>query len=453
MWVDWATEPGFTRATTIRGPDALQATDFTAKVALRELPTDREIFYRVRFESLVHPGAMSRPYVGRTRTPARRPSRPLTFTWSGDTAGQGFGINPVFGGMRIHDAIRRERPDLFIHCGDLIYADGPIRPQRHLDDGRIWTNLTTPAKSKVAETLEDFRGNFRYNLLDEHFRALQAEVPTVVQWDDHETKNNWWPGRVLTEDSRYVVKDCSLLAARAKHAFFEYTPLATGLAAPERIYRTLSQGPLMELFVLDARSYRGPNSRNLQRLEGLETRFFGPEQVEWLIDSLAKSRATWKVIACDQPLGLMIGHAGTSYEGVANGDGPPLGRELEVARILSGIKRRRVRNVVWLTADVHYAAAHHYHPKRARFRGFDPFWEFVAGPLNAGTFGPNPLDNTFGPREVFVSIPANLKPGRSPFDGFQFYGKGRVDHRSKRLTVSLHDIDGKQLYSVDLEPR
>jgi hypothetical protein len=27
-------------------------------------------------------------------------------------------------------------------------------------------------------------------------------------------------------------------------------------------------------------------------------------------------------------------------------------------------------------------------PDRARFTDFDPFWEFVAGPINAGTSGP-----------------------------------------------------------------
>ena len=68
---------------------------------------------------------------------------------------------------------------------------------------------------------------------------------------------------------------------------------------------------------------------------------------------------------------------------------PPLGRELEIADLLRFIKTRRIRNVVWITGDMHYCAAHHYDPARARFTDFDPFWEFVAGPLHAGTFGPN----------------------------------------------------------------
>jgi len=31
--------------------------------------------------------------------------------------------------------------------------------------------------------------------------------------------------------------------------------------------------------------------------------------------------------------------------------------------------------------------AHFYDPAKAQFTDFDAFWEFVSGPLNAGTFG------------------------------------------------------------------
>jgi phosphodiesterase/alkaline phosphatase D-like protein len=59
---------------------------------------------------------------------------------------------------------------------------------------------------------------------------------------------------------------------------------------------------------------------------------------------------------------------------------------------MQAIKRRGVANVVWVTADVHYTAAHRYDPNHAVFQDFSPFWEFVPGPLNAGTFGPNGID-------------------------------------------------------------
>ena len=73
-----------------------------------------------------------------------------------------------------------------------------------------------------------------------------------------------------------------------------------------------------------------------------------------------------------------------------------------------------MRNVVWITGDVHYAPPTTTIPRARRFTDFDPFWEFVAGPLHAGTFGPAVLDPTFGPEVRFVGIPPGMKPNRPP---------------------------------------
>ena len=150
------------------------------------------------------------------------------------------------------------------------------------------------------------------------------------------------------------------------------------------------------------------------------------------------------------PLGLIVRDGKENFEAVANGNGPALGRELEIADLLRFIKRNRIKNVVWVTADVHYAAAHCYDPAQAQFGDFNPFWEFIAGPLNAGTFGPGELDSTFGPQVKFTGIPKGMKPNRSPKEGFQFFGAVKLDGKTEAMTVSLHDIAGKQLYSVTL---
>jgi alkaline phosphatase D len=57
---------------------------------------------------------------------------------------------------------------------------------------------------------------------------------------------------------------------------------------------------------------------------------------------------------------------------------------------------------VWLTADVHFTAAYYYDPNKAAFQEFDPFWEFVSGPIHAGTGIPDNPDNTFGPPVRYV---------------------------------------------------
>ena len=129
------------------------------------------------------------------------------------------------------------------------------------------------------------------------------------------------------------------------------------------------------------------------------------------------------------------------------------GRELEFAELLSYLKRRRVRNVVWLTADVHYCAAHYYNPAKAAFRDFDGFWEFVAGPLNAGTFGPNTLDGTFGLEVVFSKAPPAGQSNLSPYSGLQFFGEVNIEAPGADLTVNLRDIDGVSVFRKTLQPR
>jgi alkaline phosphatase D len=452
MLVEWATTESFARPTRAgQRPEATADRGLTARVDLSGLPPGQRIFYRVRFEDLADARQVSEPVTGSfLSAPSAR--RDVRLAWSADTAGQGWGINREWGGMRLYETIRQARPDVFVHCGDTIYADQIIVPEVKLDDGTLWRNVVTPAKSKVAETLDEFRGNYLYNLLDDNLRRLNAEIAQVVLWDDHEVLDNWYPQEVLT-DARYTERRVGVLATRARQAFFEHQPIRPAADDPHRIYRAFDHGPSLEVFALDLRSYRARNSPNRQAQAGPDTALLGEAQVRWLTDRLRASRATWKVIACDMPLGVVVTDGPTDFEAVANGDdGPPLGRELEIAGLLRAIREHDVRNVVWITADIHYAAAHHYDPERARFKEFKPFWEFVAGPLNAGTFGPGRLDPTFGPEARFVAIPPGLKPNRPPSAGFQFFGTLEVDGRRQVMTARLHDLTGKALFTQELEP-
>jgi alkaline phosphatase D len=269
-----------------------------------------------------------------------------------------------------------------------------------------------------------------------------------VLWDDHEVRDNWYWERDLTKDERYQVKSAALLAARARRAFLEYHPIGS---VGEQIHRTLPFGPLAEIFALDMRSFRGPNSENRQTTLDDQSAILGATQLATLKARLAASQATWKVIASDMPLGVVVRDFPSHYEAVANGEpGAPLGRELEIADLLRFIRDRKIRNVVWVTGDVHYCAAHHYDPARARFTEFSPFWEFIAGPLNAGSFAPGVMDPTFGPEVKFTGTSATTKPNRPPSEGLQFFGTLTIDARTRALTAGLIDLAGKVLFTVEL---
>ena len=421
LTVDWSAG---SHAGTAGGGVATFKSDQVAHVELEGLPSGTEVSYRAQVGR--------REVTGEFKTPPVSPDEPVTLLWGGDVVGQGWGIDPAQGGMLTFRSMLREKPHFFIHCGDSIYADNAL--SHTVEKGTLtWNNIVTPAKSKPAETLREFYGNYSYNFLDEHYRDFFSQVPVVAQWDDHEVVDNWSP------------LDDRELSQTALRAFTTYWPIRS--LGQKRLYRRIPYGPNLEVFVLDLRSYRAPNGDNRQKRPSSETAMLGREQLDWLKNGLAESKATWKVVAGEMPIATFAPEFG--LDSWANGPGAPLGREFELAELFQHGLKNEVKNVVWLAADVHYAAAFHFQPERAVWKKFLPFWEFVAGPLHAGTFAPlHPPDNTFGAEEVFLGVPRDLAPNRPPSEGLQFYGKMTASQRN--LRVSLHQREGREIYSVSL---
>ncbi|SLN44761.1 alkaline phosphatase D family protein [Ruegeria meonggei] len=456
VMMEVSTTESLANARQLTPMDAIPNSDFTVKRLIDGLPSDQDIFYRFVAADLSDINVQSEPITGQFRiAPTSR--RNVRFAWSGDTAGQGWGIDAD--GMRTYATMAQHKPDFFIHSGDTIYADGPMQDEVEKDGQLIWKNSTLiDEKRKVAETLDEFRGQWKYNMMDDHVRAMNAVCPTFFQWDDHEVVNNWSDAKDLISDDRYTEKSVHVLQSRAARAFHEMTPLRVTPTEPGRVYRKISYGPMLDVFFLDLRSYRGPNGASMEDEITDQSRILGADQLAWLKRELASSNATWKVIASDMPIGLIVwdnwkDQAGA--EAVSNGDGGPAkGRELEIADLLRFIKTAGVRNTVWFTADVHYTAAHYYDPNKAQFQDFEPFWEFVSGPLHAGTFGPNALDGTFGPEVKFVKAPAegqgvNLPPSA----GLQFFGLVDIDGVTQQMSVRLMDRADTELWSVTLDPQ
>jgi alkaline phosphatase D len=442
MRVEFSTVASFKSTIGAASVDSLPDRDFTARLRPENLPAGQDIFYRVCFEDMSF-GLAGETRVGHFRTAART-HESISFVWSGDTAGQGWGIDASRGGYRTYRTMLQNRPDFFIHSGDHIYADCTIPSMQELPNGEIWRNIVTEEKSVVASSLAQFRGNYRYNWIDDNFRAFHAEVPMFAQWDDHEVCDDWAPGGHY-DGSGFDGRGQSPLIGRARRAFFDYMPIAEIRSEAGRVFRRIGYGPLLDVFMIDMRSYR---DSSWNKGDARDARILGAAQLAWLKRELAASDATWKVIAADLPLGLV------SPDAVALGDGPPQRREHEIADLLSFLRHAGVRNVVWLTADMHYTAAHHYDPSRAAFTDFEPFWEFVSGPLHAGTWGPGKLDNTFGPMEIYAKG-CSIEQGENlaPCFGLQFFGRVDIDGKSGLMTVTLKDVDDRDLWSVDILPQ
>ena len=175
--------------------------------------------------------------------------------------------------MTIYESMRKLGPDFFVHCGDTIYADNPIVAEKKLPDGRVWRNLVREAKSKVAETLAEFRGNHLYNFLDDNLRRFNAGSADAGAMGRPRRPRQLVLGtqpRRRSALSRRRAPPCWRLTRQ--RAFREHMPLAQSLDEPMRLFDKFSWGPRLDLFRLDMRSFRGANGPNRQTVAGCRVR-------------------------------------------------------------------------------------------------------------------------------------------------------------------------------------
>ena len=167
------------------------------------------------------------------------------------------------------------------------------------------------------------------------------------------------------------MKSVALLAARAQAGVLRVHPDPRRTpTTPSASTARVAYGPLVEVFVLDMRSYRGPNSAEppgrrwaTSRPSSAAAQLALAEAPRWRRRAPPgrSSPATCRSASS-------VTRRARCFEAVANGDdGPaarPRARDRRPARASS--RDERIRNVVWITGDVHYCAAHHYDPARAR---------------------------------------------------------------------------------------
>src|SRR4029453_459915 len=121
-----------------------------ARLDLTGLPAGQRISYRVVFQDLSDLRTLSSPVRGFFKTAPADGRTGTSLAWTADTVGQGWGINPDEGGLVAYESMRRTEPDVFIHCGDTIYGDNPLVPERGLEGGTGWKKIVPPPNEKGA---------------------------------------------------------------------------------------------------------------------------------------------------------------------------------------------------------------------------------------------------------------------------------------------------------------
>lgn len=381
-------------------------TDYTLNVPLEGLTPST----RYRYHVLVGPAESSARQLPKmpavtgefVTLPNEQTSAAVSFAWSGDL-GSGGQCRRGGDGYPIFDVIHQYNPDFFLFLGDTIYGDHlcPSPPNE-------------PGADFKATTLDAYRLRHRYQRGAEALRRFLIGTPVYVVWDDHEVRNNF--------AGPY---DEQMPAGR--QALREYWPIVSPLEDSQRLYRTVRYGADLEIFILDVRQYR---SRNADR-DGTSKTMLGAMQLAWLLNGLQTSTATWKVIATPVPLSIPKGGDSSvpGNDGWAGGpDGTGFERERQV--IVDTILNCKIKNVVFLSGDVHWVQANVYDPNQD---GVVDFHEYIVGPLSApaGRFAPTQM--VLHPTELFYET------------GYHNFGLARATKYD--FHVSVVDETGKERVS------
>jgi alkaline phosphatase D len=409
------------------------ARDLTARVRLENLTPGTLYRYRLRFQA---GGEASATVEGAFRT-APSPESPaaVKFVVGGDLGGHGF-CREETAGYVFFDRMRELHPDFFIANGDMIYADSDC-PITRPDGGRNlpgdFPRIDDPAVNWTdsARVREIYLAHWRYNRADPSFQRFLLEVPMYSQWDDHEVINDF--GAAWPELAPAAGRDGYPTLVRAgRDALFDFNPLWPHPEEPERIYRSFRWGAHVELFLLDARSYRSANAQ--ADSPGSGKTLLGRAQLDWLKKGLQSSNATWKIVSSDVPLSIATGTRAEVYGRDAFADGDPAGAprtgsENELEELLSYLDRADVRNLVFVVTDVHFATSLRYEVDLDSDGDKLRFHELVTGPLSAGLSEPRAPDRTFSPEVLYVE------------GGFFNFGFASAD--GSRLAYEVRDDRGR----------
>ena len=251
--------------------------------------------------------------IGRTRTrPHPTSATPLRIAYSSCQ-------NYAIGNFSAHANAAADTFDCYLFLGDYIYE------RARAIAGEVRTDPID------ANDLASYRAKYGLYRSDPGLRELHRLHPALHIWDDHEVENNY---------SDNDPAPAPLQRSAAYRAAFEWLPRVVDPRDRFRIYRRLPFGTFAEVFLLDERQYRTGSN------DGQPRHILGDTQMNWLIAGLKASRATWKIVANQVVI---------SQSPYGDGPRPDMwgGYPEDRAYLLGALEAAGVRNVVFLTGDVH----------------------------------------------------------------------------------------------------
>ena len=288
-----------------------------------------------------------------------------------------------------YDLLEREDVDFVVCLGDYIYAESyHAKGKTGVRDDKIGkANSDNPAIVREAVSLADYRAKYALYRSDKTLRDLHAKFPMITTWDDHEVQDNYAghaPGGGLDPSKHYtaapqgrglqgVLRGDAVLPARARAgstARCASASTSTCSCSTSASTATTSRAATRPL-------RRAPSSTRRATTSAAP-------QMDWAKQRLASSGAAWKVIGNE----LMMMNAelpGGNYYGFDYWQGYAAERE----ELLAHIKAAGIKDVVFITGDIHTFIAGDVRTQKSR--GESVALEFVGGSITSQSFGETDL--------------------------------------------------------------
>jgi alkaline phosphatase D len=369
-----------------------------------------------------------------------------------------------------------------VNLGDTIYSD---------------TDSEFARQDPLALTVAQKRKKYRTMLTASNLRRVRAAGAMYNQWDDHEFLNDFaigqtkYPtvsGRDEGAPSRIVTVDGRTLYRAGAKAFREYMPVT--YSKSRGIYRSFRWGRNLEVFFLDERSFRDPGADDngtcdnpqgsgqrdyaptapqrirtafaavapalasppppgcLERINDPKRHYLGTAQFNRFTKAVKRSKATFKVVMNELPIQQFYIDPYDRWEGYA----------AERTRLIEFL-RDNVKNVVFLTADVHANLVNDVRLKTLEDGGpvDSGILEVTSGPAGTDSFKDDINDDTGNAQagDLANTFFLRQQPPNGPgirCSNLDVFSYGQVTVTSKKLTIALKDAGGNTVKDPDGKP-
>ncbi len=387
------------------------AADNAVKTDVTGLSGATQYYYR-----FTQSGSVSRTGAIKT-APAVGSTAPVRFVWTGDS-------NAFFRPFTVLDGILEDDPDLWLYIGDTIYGDDP----------RSGTG--------VATVRSEYHTKYKENRNDASLRNTLASFGTLTIWDDHEVTNDFYG----TDPS------IATQMAEGNQAMRDYLPIREDGGDAMRLYRSFRWGDIAEFFLIDARQYRDaqayitepacldmgapvtlPNPTCQLEINNPSRTYLGAAQKAWLKAALLGSGATYKFVMNGPLISALTFLPFDRWEGYA----------AERTEILEYIEANNIKNVVFLSTDIHALIVN----------------GGVVNPGGSGGSTPEWVSGAIGMDPIFRELPASIAPfvpslpalfstvTHFDIDRFNY---GLVEVSTTEAKLSYRDNTGAVIHEVTL---